>query len=138
MEKAKQIASLIALLVVGLVVAVAEPEGFLAVLLTQVIALAVIGAGGLKLSKPLVSLVVLAVAAVLAYFKVDAILPSLPIYAGDPAAFAAGLFAFAQAFVVAAAPIVGSAMLQYNVILERLMTIIGDRFGYTVEPIDEE
>ena len=134
MDNIKKYGSLALLLLVGLVIAIAEPQGFVAAILVQVLALAVIGSGAAKLSKVAVSLVVLAVAGVLAWFKVDGAFPAFPAYAGDPAAFAAAAFAWVQAFVAFAAPIVGSAMLQYNVILEKLLKIIGGSIGLRLEP----
>ena len=134
MDAVKKYGSLALLLIVGLVIAIAEPQGFVAAILVQVLALAVVGAGGAKLSKVAVSLVVLVVAGVLAWFKIDGAFPAFPAYAGDPVAFAQAAFAWVETFVAFAAPIVGSAMLQYNVIIEKLLKLIGGQIGLRLEP----
>lgn len=137
MEKVKSIVALVVLLAVGIAIAVAEPQGILAVVLTQLLALAVIGAGGAKLSKSVVSVIVFLVAGTLAWFKLDGAFPAFPGYLGDPVAFFGALFAWVQAFAAAAAPIVGAAMVTYNLILEKLLVLIGDNIGYALEPVEE-
>ena len=134
MDAVKKYGSLALLLIVGLIIAIVEPGGLIASLLTQVIALAVIGAGGAKLSKGVVSLVVLVVSGLVAWFRVDGAFPAFPGYAGDPAAFAQAVFEWVQAFVVFAVPIVGSAMLIYNAVLEKLLKLIGGQIGLRLEP----
>jgi len=130
----KQYVYLALLLIVALVIAIAAPAGLLATVLVQILALAVVGAGGAKLSKPVISIVVLIVAGGIALFQVNGAFPPLPVYAGDPAAFVGGLFAWVQSFVTYATPIVGSAMLLYNVILEKVLKLIGSAVGLRLEP----
>jgi len=134
MDNVKKYGSLALLLIVGLIIAIVEPGGLIASLLTQVIALAVIGAGGAKLSKVVVSLVVLVVSGLVAWFRVDGAFPTFPGYVGDPAAFVQAVFEWVQAFVVFAVPIVGAAMVSYNLILEKLLKILGGAIGLRLEP----
>ena len=106
MSNFKNYLSLGVLLAVGLVLAVAQPEGFIAALLVQLLALAVVGAGAAKLSKVLVSFVVLIVAGAIAWFQLNGAAPVFPVFSGDLVQFAQALFEWLQAFVVFASPIV--------------------------------
>lgn len=135
LEAIKQYGSLALQLAIAIVLAVAAPVGFLAALLVQVLHLAYIGAGGEKLSKVVVSAVVFLVAVGLAYAKLDGAFPAFPdVGGGDVAAGVQAIFGWFQAVLAFASPIIGAAMIQYNLILEKVLAFLGDSVGLAFEP----
>ena len=135
LDDVKKYASLVLLLAIAIAIYFAVPGSLTASLLTQVLAIAVIGAGGKKLSRTAVSLLVFVVAGVVAYFRIDGLFPHFPAFSGgDLAVYAAAVFGWIQMFVVYATPIVGAAMLTYNLILEHILKLIGGQIGLRLEP----
>lgn len=135
LEDVKKYVALALLLVVSIALYFAVPGSLVASLAAQLLAIAVIGAGGKKLSRAAVSLVVLATAGVVAYFQVDGAFPHFPAFAGgDIAAYAESIFAWVKLFVSYAAPIVGAAMVSYNLILESVLKLVGGQIGLRLEP----
>jgi len=134
-EDVKKYLALALLLLISVALYFAVPGSLVASLLAQLLAVAVIGAGGKKLSRAAVSLVVLATAGAVAYFQVDGAFPHFPVFAGgDVAAYAESIFAWIKEFVGYAAPIVGAAMVAYNLILESVLKLIGGQIGLKLEP----
>ena len=133
-EDAKKYLALAALLAVSIAIYFAVPGSLVASLLAQLLAVAVVGAGGRKLSRVAVSLVVFLAAGVVAYFQVNGAFPHFPAFAGDVASYAEAIFAWGQSFIDYAAPIVGAAMLSYNLMLESVLKLIGGQVGLRLEP----
>ena len=133
-DNAKKALALLVALAVSIALYFTVPGGLYASLAAQLLAVAVVGAGGKKLSRFAISLVVFATAGVVAYFQVDGAFPAFPDFGGDVAEYAEAVFGWLQTFAVYATPIVGAAMIQYNLILESVLKSLGGAVGLRLEP----
>ena len=114
-------------LLLGLIIAFAVPGSIWAVLAAQLLHLAFVGVGGAKLSKPVMSGVVFVVALVVTGIQSGVSFLAFPAFSGDAALYAQAIFAWAEAALKTAAPLVGGAMLLYNIAIEKLLTVFSER-----------
>jgi hypothetical protein len=77
------------------------------------------------ISRPVVSVVVLVVALVLAWIWNPPAMPAFPALTGDPAALAVAITSFLVALIQLAAYILGIAFFIYNTILSKLFEALG-------------
>jgi hypothetical protein len=126
-SKAKPYLALALRVAAGLVIAYAVPGSFWAVIATQVLHLAVIGTGGPKLSKPVASVLVFFVSLGIAIYQANGAFPGFPAYGGDVATFTSALLVWAEEAVAYAAPVIGAAMLSYNLAFEKLLQVVSDQ-----------
>jgi hypothetical protein len=69
-----------------------------------------------------------------AWFQSGGLFPPFPVFGGNAGVYLGALFEWLKMFVEFAAPIAGAAMLTYNMILEKVLKLIGGSIGLRLEP----